>query len=783
MIPGLAKNTSFSGPTGMIIDGIAASEAIDSSGEVLDVSGCDITSLENGDGLLNYEHHGEDSKGSSGNDNVGHIIYAKKIFKDKDCADKRQKMYWDMVKLPYIYIRARLYDGSGHPNAIALAAQIRDHVANNEKILCRYSIEGSTLEKDGNRLKRSIARKVAVTVKPCNKSCASGVILDPNSPFKNKKEDHTDSLIDSILARNEVGLETKFSALTVAFDPIVKEELPDLGKRLIVALGKTLSAATMAPLMPEHLTKRLQNTALAVIRDYDKPFIKEEFRATLKHQLPEADDSFLDHFANLADDYHVRKGLLRKADVAKPRKTRVAPVVDEGGMSVQGKPIKPNPHLAKPFFDEGSGVLHTPGGSFPMYIPSRDSNPDAGATFKGILEDPKVTEFHDRALENWAKVNSLLKNGQLPPEIVMHGTLFSQMSTHTEVPVQELMYAHLVDAMKHKGISAIDPRFGSEVGPEWLGRDKPNQLPETGKDYFSNLGPQIRIGKLNDRNEYYSSYNRDAQWARRGGEGNMRQVGEVKSFALANNKLANASQYHGLHKHLVDLVNRHRENAQAAVQELMSHKDLARKHAGKRQRALANGQELGPYPGPDVLGLAPKTARYMYGMLGGSNVVVPDTHFTRHLFGLSRGADQSTIDHIKKVLWSPLNTGIMNGIDRYYAKHHDAVKHLRDHPRFGGLFPDNESAVFPAFWKHWLAIVPHEKSRGMASFGSNSTTDHTPYWEAINPYVQKNENDSWRTAEETATQHHNWVEQFGEIPAMTLYYRYAIPKLLQRGGF
>lgn len=117
--------------TGMIIDGVAASEAIDSSGEVLDVKGCDISSFENGDGLLNWEHRGEDAKGASANDIVGHIIYAKKIYKADDCADRRQRMYWDMVKLPLIYIKARLYDGGGHPGAIALAAQIRDHVQNN----------------------------------------------------------------------------------------------------------------------------------------------------------------------------------------------------------------------------------------------------------------------------------------------------------------------------------------------------------------------------------------------------------------------------------------------------------------------------------------------------------------------------------------------------------------------------------------------------------------------------------------------------------------------------
>jgi len=843
--------------TGMIIDGVAASEAIDSSGEILDVKGCDISSFENGDGLLNWEHRNEENKGASANDIVGHIIYAKKIFKAEDCGDRRQKMYWDMVKLPFIYIKARLYDGAGHPNAIALAAQIRDHVQNNEKVLCRYSIEGSTLKKDGNHLARSIARKVAVTVKPCNKSCHSGVVLDPNSPFEGDKKSKTSSLIESILARSEGLVSGRLGAsTTVAFNPMVNDKSTEenvVSLLLMRSLSKALTAggaggapSTLtggAALAPEHLS-RWKGVALAAIRDYDKPsFKKEEFKAFLKFRLPEADDNFIDHFSDLADDFNVKRSALRKAEEekaekkprkkaepkakasepataspspkkpsAKPAKAKVtteaapaveapastnltpsptasagAPVVSLGEepMSIRGAAVQGNPHLSKPFFDEGTGILHTPKGSFPMYIPSRDPDPRGKESFHRILDDPKVTAFHDRAMDNWSKVNGLLRAGQLPPEVIMHGTLFSQLSPNTPVPIQELMYGHLVDSMRHTGIDARDPQFGSVTGKDWLGRDRGDSVPELSRDYFNKLGPQVRIGKQNPDGSYYSNYNiaNSPNAKRQLAEGRVpRGPGDMQSFMLANNKLVNMSKYHTLHQSLSDLVNRHRDNARGAIQELMAHKEASKKHEAKRGRAMNSGAgDIGPYPGPDVPGLAPKTGRYMYGMLGGSNVVVPDTHFVRHLFGLSKDTDQPTIDHLKETLWNPGNTEIMNSIDRYYAQHHDAVEHMKRHPRFGGLFHDRESAIFPAFWKHWMSIVPHEQARGIKTFGLNADTDHTPYWEAVDPYVRKSEDEDarWRLPSQTAQQQAQWIQQYGELPAMTLYYRYTVPRLLQ----
>lgn len=739
--------------TGMICDGIAASEAIDSSGEILDVAGCDISDFEEGRGTINWEHRGSDAEGASANDTVGRILFAKKIFSAEDCSDDRQLQYWRELQLPMIYIIYRLFDGSGHPGATALAAIMRDCKKNQEKNLIGLSIEGTTLkkEKNGGRLLRSVARRVAATEKPCNKSALSNVLSDPNDPTVQKQE-HEHPLFARIT-----------DSVASAISPILDSE--GLEKALTAGSYNVAPSALSGSAALQVEDRSLHNRIKAAARDWDR---KTPFAKFLKHKLPEVSDEFLERFSGMVQELTLKKA--QKAAIKQAVSQKVigklkakgvtTPTVQEDQLTIRGKPASVAPG-AKIHFDEKKGVLHTPRGSFPMYIPSRDTEtPDAAQKFENILSDPKVTKFHDYAMENWSKLHQRLKAGTLPPEVVMHGVLFSQMSPNTPVPNQELMYSHLVDAMNSTGKDPRSKEGLDTLRRDWLDRDQPQKWPEHSREHFQRLEGQLRL--QNDS------------------KANGRVVGDIGAFMLANNKFKNVEQYHTLHNSLVDLIGRHRGDARSGVEELMFHKDQAKKWEAMRSRALASGREdPGEYAaGPSVPGLAPKTARYTYGMLGGGNVTVPDTHFARYLFGLDKDKDINSISYIKDQLWDTKNSSVMNAIDRYYGKHHDAVKHMQSHPVWGKHFEKPEDAIFPAFWKNWVSIVPHEKARGMSAWGWNESTDHRPFWEAVGPYLRKNETDT-NLASRTAKTHHDWVEKYGEMPAQLLYFRYLVPQLLE----
>jgi len=78
---------------GLKIDGISTNGALDSSGEILNIDGIDISDLVEGKGVLNWEHE------KSSEDTIGAIVYARKIKSKKDCekknAPKLFRIHWD----------------------------------------------------------------------------------------------------------------------------------------------------------------------------------------------------------------------------------------------------------------------------------------------------------------------------------------------------------------------------------------------------------------------------------------------------------------------------------------------------------------------------------------------------------------------------------------------------------------------------------------------------------------------------------------------------------------
>lgn len=288
--------------TGLLLDGVFASEAIDSSGEILDISGLDISDFEEGKGVANYEHQGHDKEDHQGQEIVGKVIFSKKIYRESDAGNDRELMFWQKVRLPFLYGVVRLYDGAGHDGAKALAAIVRDSHANEEPTVVGFSIEGSTLDHDKstNRLKSTIARRVAITLRPCNKQAVSALLSDPNAPEGYEKN----PVAPDLLAMVPVGKQTR---KTEGADPLYRR----LGGSEAVygsAVTKALSAGSYggAPgaltggsaLQREDRGRVHRALALAAYRDWNRV---TPFREFLKTRMPEASDDFLDHFSDLVE--------------------------------------------------------------------------------------------------------------------------------------------------------------------------------------------------------------------------------------------------------------------------------------------------------------------------------------------------------------------------------------------------------------------------------------------------------------------------------------------------
>jgi hypothetical protein len=318
----------------LVLDGIAASAAIDSSGEQLDIDGLDISDLEQGLGVLNYEHRGDKDSGASANDVIGAITYAKKIFAEKDCSNARERSYWDRVKLPFVYIQAELFDGEGHPGATAAAALIRYYNRRRLPILMRYSIEGSTLEREGNVLKRCVARRVAATLKPCNRTCFSGVLSDTADETTAPPSASLEALVRNEHPTRRILGSYELEVNPVLADPVelLKNSLESL--REAAALSKAISAGGYAAapgslsggsaLQAEDVSKEertLRNRSLAALRDWDR---KTDFRKFLKSRLSDASESFIDHFVGLVDDFHLRKQASLEGDLWKAVRGKVS---------------------------------------------------------------------------------------------------------------------------------------------------------------------------------------------------------------------------------------------------------------------------------------------------------------------------------------------------------------------------------------------------------------------------------------------------------------------------
>lgn len=171
----------------------AGSQLRDTQGETLSVEGADISELQAGKGRFNDNH------GKGFFNSVGRVTSAKKIFKEEDCEDERQKYYWQKIKAPYIYVRGYMYDDEDHPNAKAAAAILRNIHKADAPLRLKASVEGGVLSRgisDPTMLARTKIHSVALTFTPAN----NATLVEPINLDKSQYDEaHDMELIKSVM--------------------------------------------------------------------------------------------------------------------------------------------------------------------------------------------------------------------------------------------------------------------------------------------------------------------------------------------------------------------------------------------------------------------------------------------------------------------------------------------------------------------------------------------------------------------------------------------------------
>ncbi len=750
--------------TGMIIDGVLGSQCVDSSGEVLDIDGADIQDLEEGRGVLNYEHKGAEDKDSNGQEIVGKIITAKKIFKEGDCDNARQRAFWKKVKHPFIYGVCRLYDGAGHEGAKALAAQIRDHFANSEPILVRFSVEGSTLEKEGNVLKRSVIRRVALTLKPCNRTADSGLLEDPNAPkgFETKPTgrvgDILADLADAQKSEHEHPLFQKLGGITeteyVEFEESDHRQLiKALAKLKAVKKALTAGSGDVAPsqlsggaaLQREDIV-RFKAKAMKTLKsflDKNEDFTRAEAIETLKRELPEASDEYINHFADIAEDYKLK---LRKDEPQAPKAKTITPEADPfpkedpnlKGVQQTRVDRASEPKGALPASRKGAMEMK-PGGklliqrkgagkgssrlSLQQHFPDDDDyhallKPeealDSGKidheTYQNIVKT--VHEPWHRAMANWMPMNKALSEGKVPKGILAKSVIFAAMSPNTSVPLQERYYGHYMDMLNEGKVDPFKPISEDSI-KEFTERSVNGQDPIWNRDYYAAHPLGVNAGGENMEGR--------------------EDIGDLPQIMGLRNA-------HKLYPYLEHLTAKHKDDTQGIAGELMDMKHEHNQYKSKTDIDRRQGRTHIQRTAPEherTLGYGPKLTRYLLGMMGGGNMIVPDRHMVRSTFDLHMNDDADILEKLQTgVVTKAHNEPFLRAIDHNFFTKHPAVKHVLE--TFPKHFQGREQqAIFPAFWLHWLTIGHHDRMRGRPSMAFNADTDHRVFWDSVKDEMVK----------------------------------------------
>src|SRR6202142_1149161 len=305
-------------PTGMILAGIFATENIDTSGESISLKGLDCSAVDAGEAVVNYEHKNENNSINNGEEIVGKVISAKKIYKKEDCTTELERKAWEEIQLPLLFGYIRLFDGAGHSGAKALAAAIRDQHANKEKILLRWSVDGHTVTRSGSELTSTILKRMSATWKPANRAVDTTLIADPHAPDGFKKDlvpkKEFPELEDTIKFENP-----EFIRLASSDIPLEIIDSNDL-KKAIDAGGYNVAPDQLsggAALQVESIKKKkpLKERVKDVLsHDWGDKFDKSEVRALIKASLPEVSDEYIQHFEDAINDLHIKRSAVKKSE-------------------------------------------------------------------------------------------------------------------------------------------------------------------------------------------------------------------------------------------------------------------------------------------------------------------------------------------------------------------------------------------------------------------------------------------------------------------------------------
>lgn len=195
-------------------------------------------------------------------------MFAKKIFDQSDCETERQRMYWDKLKTPFLYGICELLDEEGHPGAVAVAAMIRYFKKRNEPIMVGASIEGQTLDRNDGDLLQTVGRRVAITLRPCNRQCWVDFLGEGAAA-----DDFMKSSFDGNNKTNFVEIDSNIFEDTFTADPVmeVKKALQNLQKTLTAGVGNAAPSNLTggSALSVEHMSG-VRNKLKAALRDWNR---------------------------------------------------------------------------------------------------------------------------------------------------------------------------------------------------------------------------------------------------------------------------------------------------------------------------------------------------------------------------------------------------------------------------------------------------------------------------------------------------------------------------------